>query len=129
MSDWVDWVAAGVSLAGAALAYVGARQGSRPERDAVIESRRDEWGRRFSQAIDLLGSPTATQRSIGRALFDALLDSDLAGADDRRIAAALVQSGVLQSLPPSVRSAGIAARAVDEVQFVEDDGLTSGEGS
>lgn len=118
-----DWAAAAVSLLGAGLAYVGARRGSRPERDAVVESRRDEWGRRFAQAIDLMGSATPAQRAIGRALFDALLDSDLAGPDDRRIAARLVQSGVLEALPPGLRLpvSGVVAHVVDDVRFVEDD--------
>ncbi len=123
MTAAVEWAVAAVSLLGAGLAYLGARRGSRSEHDAVVESRRDEWGRRFAQAIDLMGSTTAEQRAIGRSLFDALLDSDLAGPDDRRIATRLVQSGVLEPLPPGLRlpAPGVVAHAVDDVRFVEDD--------
>lgn len=123
MTAAVEWVAAAVSLLGAGLAYLGARRGSRPAHDAVVESRRDEWGRRFAQAIELMGSATAEQRAIGRALFDALLDSDLAGPDDRRIATRLVRSGVLEPLPLGMRlpAPGVVAHAVDDVRFVEDD--------
>ncbi len=48
------WIAAGAALLGAALAYVGARRGSKPEAQAVTQSERDEWGRRFTTAIELM---------------------------------------------------------------------------
>lgn len=131
MSDAAAWVAAGVSLIGAGLAYLGARRGTRPEADAVTEGRRDEWGRRFSTAIELMTRPGARDRSMGRALFDALLDSNLATADDRRIAEHLVTASVLAQLPASAQSELRAASAralphvVDDIQFVEDDGVST----
>ena len=131
MSDAAAWVAAGVSFVGAALAYLGARQGTRPEAQAVTESQRDEWGRRFSTAIELMSRPGARDRSMGRALFDALLDSNLATADDRRIAQHLVTASVLAQLPvsaqPDVRAAttGASPHVVDDIEFVEDDGTSN----
>ena len=128
MNDVSAWVAAVVSLIGAALAYVGARQGSRPDRDAVTESRRDEWGRRFSTAIDLMIRPGVDDRAMGRALLDALFESDLATADDRRIAQRLLEASVLAAVPVSTqrelepRPAGLTPSAVDDIEFVEDDG-------
>jgi hypothetical protein len=128
MNDAAAWVAAGISLVGAALAYVGARQGTRPEAQAVTESQRDEWGRRFATAIELMTRPSTRDRSMGRALFDALLDSTLATADDRRIAEHLVKASVLAPLPTSAQpklgaaAAGYSPRAVDDIEFVEDDG-------
>lgn len=126
MSELTSWAAAAASLIGAGLAYVGARRGTRPEHDAVVESRRDEWGRRFAQAIELMTSDSASQRSMGRALFDALLDSDLAGPDDRRLAEHLVRAAVLAPLPASAQlsrslPAGRRANVVDDIRFVEDD--------
>jgi uncharacterized membrane protein YcjF (UPF0283 family) len=131
MTDAAAWVAAGISLVGAGLAYLGARQGTRPEAQAVTESQRDEWGRRFATAIELMTRPSARDRSMGRALFDALLDSTLATADDRRIAEHLVEASVLAPLPTSAQanlrpaSAGSSPRAVDDIEFVEDDDTDS----
>ncbi len=135
MSDVAAWIAALVSLIGAGLAYVGARQGSRPERDAVTESRRDEWGRRFSTAIDLMIRPGARDRAMGRALLDALFESDLATDDDRRIAQRLLAASVLSAVPVSAqreiepRQVGVTAAAVDDIEFVEDDGASTTAGS
>ena len=91
----VEWVAAGVSVVGAGLSYLGARRGSRPELQAVTQSERDEWGRRFATGIALMTAAEPRQRAMGRALVDALLDSDLAQPDDRRIARALLTATVL----------------------------------
>ena len=131
MRDAAAWVATGASLIGAGLAYLGARRGTRPEADAVTESQRDEWGRRFSTAIELMTRPGARDRSMGRALFDALLDSNLATADDRRIAEHLVTASVLAQLPVSAQSdlraatAGVAPHVVDDIEFVEEDGTSN----
>lgn len=92
-------MAAGVSLAGAALAYVGARRGSRPDALAVRQSERDEWGRRFSEAIGLMTDESAQRRAMGRALVDALLESDLAQPDDLRIARSLLRATALAPSP------------------------------
>ena len=133
MSNWAAWAAAGVSLVGAGLAYLGARQGTRPERDAVTESRRDEWGRRFSTAIELLARSDPRDRAMGRGLLDALFESDLATADDRRIAQRLLQASVLVDVPVSAQRdvtarevAAPLARAVDGIEFVEDNGDEGG---
>ena len=129
MSGAAAWVAAGIALIGAGLAYLGARQGTRSAAQAVTESQRDEWGRRFSTAIELMTRPGARDRSMGRALFDALLDSNLATADDRRIAEHLVTASVLAQLPASAQSEIRAASAralphvVDDIRFVEEDGV------
>lgn len=131
MSGAAAWVAAGIALIGAGLAYLGARQGTRSAAQAVTESQRDEWGRRFSTAIELMTRPGARDRSMGRALFDALLDSNLATADDRRIAEHLVTASVLAELPvsaqPDTRAAtpGASPHVVDDIEFVEEDGTSN----
>jgi hypothetical protein len=112
-------------LLGAGLAYLGARHGSRPEQQAVTQSRRDEWGRRFAEALTLLTDESPRQRAMGRALIDALLDSDLAQADDRRIAqrmlAAAALSGWPEDVPPTRQTGGQIVSAVEDVAVVEDD--------
>lgn len=127
----VEWVAAGVSLLGAGLAYVGARHGSQPEEEAVTQSQRDEWGRRFSEAIALLTSESGRQRTMGRALVDALLDSDLAQQDDRRIAQRVLAAAALSGWPEDVSPdapEGIAPHIVDALAVVEDDGAEQSAG-
>jgi hypothetical protein len=112
-------------LLGAGLAYLGARHGSRPEQQAVTQSRRDEWGRRFAEAMTLLTDESPHQRAMGRALIDALLDSDLAQADDRRIAQRMLAAAALSGWPEDVLSTrqmgGQIVSAVDDVAVVEDD--------
>ncbi len=123
-------MAAGASLVGAGLAYLGARRGSRPEQLAVTQSERDEWGRRFTTAIELMTDTDERRVLIGQALLGALLDSDLAQADDRRIATRLLRESALADLGmpaapalhdgvPGIRPNG---PVVDDVEFVEDDG-------
>ena len=134
MADWTGWVAAGVSLIGAGLAYVGARRGTRSEARAVTQSQRDEWGRRFSLAIEMLTSDDPRRRAMGRALLDALFDSDLAQADDRRIAERLLRELVMTRVPPAIAppadgpparspaSQALGPQSLDDVDFVEDTG-------
>lgn len=115
----VEWVGVGVSLIGAGLAYVGARRGTRSEARAVTQSERDEWGRRFSAALELIADDSPRRRALGPALIDALLDSDLAQAGDRRIAESVLTSFVLRGsaatgLPPP------SPGAADDVAVVED---------
>ncbi|MEP6851059.1 MAG: hypothetical protein ABJA87_00100 [bacterium] len=71
---------------------------------------------------------------VGQALLDALLDSDLAQDDDRRIATRLLRESALAPLgpvppqlppllPPQPAEAGPGLRPeVDDVEFVQDDG-------
>ena len=128
MSTASAWLAAAVSLLGAGLAYLGARQGTRSEAQAVTESQRDEWGRRFSTAIDLMTRTGHRDRAMGRALLDALFESDLATADDRQIAQALLAASVLADVPVAAQRESALrpqARAVDDIEFVEDDGPSS----
>ena len=112
-------------MLGAGLAYLGARHGSRPEQQAVTQSRRDEWGRRFAEAMTLLTDENPHQRSMGRALIDALLDSDLAQEDDRRIAQRMLAAAALSGWPedvlPTRQTGGRIVSTVDDVAVVEDD--------
>jgi hypothetical protein len=131
----VEWVAAGVSMVGAGLAYLGARHGSRPEEEAVTQSERDEWGRRFATAIDLMAEESERRRAMGRALLEALLASDLAQPNDLQLAQGLLRAAVLGGIPASElggipaeefgpRSTGgrFTAPTVDDLDVIEDDG-------
>ena len=62
---------------------------------------------------------------MGRALVDALLDSDLANDDDRRIAQRMLAAAALAGWPedmaPTRQTGGQAVSAVDDLAVVEDD--------
>jgi len=65
---------------GSGLAFWTSRSQTSVEREA---RRREEWGRRFTTALDRATSPDPAARRAGRALLRALLASELATADDR----------------------------------------------
>lgn len=75
--------------------------------------------------MTLLADDNPRQRTMGRALLDALLDSDLAQADDRRIAQRLLAAAALAGWPddvaPARQTGGQIVSAVDDLDVVEDD--------
>ena len=75
------------SLAGAGLAYFGARAGT-GQREK--QGRREEWGRRFTAALEAVGGIDERQRLFGRVLLVELARSQLATDDERQLAADLL---------------------------------------
>jgi hypothetical protein len=75
--------------------------------------------------MTLLADDNPHQRAMGRALVDALLDSDLAQEDDRRIAQRMLAAAALAGWPddvsPTRQTGGRMVNAVDDVAVVEDD--------
>jgi hypothetical protein len=75
--------------------------------------------------MTLLTDESPHQRAMGRALIDALLDSDLAQDDDRRIAQRMLAAAALSGWPedvlPTRQTGGQVLSAVDDVAVVEDD--------
>ena len=75
--------------------------------------------------MTLLADDNTHQRAMGRALVDALLDSDLAQEDDRRIAQRMLAAAALAGWPddvsPARQTGGRIVGAVDDVAVVEDD--------
>jgi hypothetical protein len=103
---------------GSALAYLGTRSATRAERTA---RRREEWGRRFTAALQAVTSEDARRRATGRALLVALMRSELATEDDRRDAAAVLDAaathtpqGDLRMTPPT--------GDLDDLEIVRDTG-------
>ncbi|GAA1878822.1 hypothetical protein [Lapillicoccus jejuensis] len=68
---------------GAALSYLAVVRG-----DALRETaaRREEWGRRFTAALDDLGDDSARRRLLGQTLLEELSGSPLATDEERRLA-------------------------------------------
>ena len=75
--------------------------------------------------MTLLADDNPRQRTMGRALLDALLDSDLAQADDRRIAQRLLAAAALSGWPddvaPARQTGAQIVSAVDDLDVVGDD--------
>jgi hypothetical protein len=80
------FIGAGV---GSALAYLGTRRAIEVERTA---RRREEWGRRFTAALQAVASSEPRRRGIGRDLLVVLMSSEMASEEDRRQAAAVLDA-------------------------------------
>jgi len=107
---------------GSALAYLGTRAATKTEREA---RRREEWGRRFTSALEAVNSTDSTSRATGRALLVELLDSPLATEDDRRAARAVLEAAATHNeadlrllLPPGSN--------LDDIDVVRDNGNSDG---
>lgn len=85
------FVGAGV---GSVLGYLATRANTRQEGE---RGRREEWGRRFTTALEALTSDDVRRREIGRTLLVQLLSSTLASDDDRATAAALLTTAAVYS--------------------------------
>lgn len=119
-----DWLAPALSFLGgglgAWLAFVGTRSSTR---QAEVAGRREEWGRRFSQALVLLADEHPRQRQIGRALLVQLLNSELATDDDRATADRII---TIDAEPTRTQLAALPSPdELDAARFVRDDGLNS----
>ena len=79
---------AGAAL-GAALGYRASIGATRVEREA---RRREEWGRRFTAALEAATSVDARARAAGRSLLVELIGSAVATDEDRREAAAVLEA-------------------------------------
>ncbi len=122
MGGWV-WLAPVGTVIGAVLAYFGARAGVRADRAATAQreraGRREEWGRRFSTALEYLGNDRARMRAVGAAMLSQLLRSELATSDDRELG----EQALAAALARSALSAGTVPLTfdVDEDADVRDD--------
>ncbi len=101
---------------GSGVAYWGTRNRTQVERTA---RQREEWGRRFTSALEAINSTDHSSRATGRALLEELLTSPLATDDDRRAAQAVLAAAALHDqanlrllLPPGSN--------LDDVSLVRD---------
>lgn len=83
-TDWGTALLAFVGGAlGAALSYLAVVRGDRLRE---VAARREEWGRRFTAALDDLGDDSARRRLLGQTLLEELSGSALATDEERRLA-------------------------------------------
>jgi hypothetical protein len=118
-----DWASPALSFIGgglgASLAYIAARSGTRQDE---TQGRREEWGRRFTAAIEALAADEHRKRALGRVLLVELLRSSLAGEDDRAIA-----TGVLDADATYDRATGgdlrmiVPGSELDDTRVLQDD--------
>ena len=108
---------AGAAL-GAGFGYRAVMAATRMEREA---RRREEWGRRFTGALTAVTSTQPTQLALGHALLLELIRSDLATAEERREARAVLEVLATRRDDVDLRLV-VAPEEVDQAQIVEDNG-------
>jgi hypothetical protein len=109
---------------GSAFAFWATHSATRAEREA---RRREEWGRRFTTALDRVTSNDPVTRVAGRALLEELVSSELASPDDIRAADAILTAIATYNARDHRRiEAPGELDSVDIVEENEDDGERGG---
>ena len=120
-SEWLTALLAflGAGL-GAGLTYAAALRGDR-QRDTA--ARREEWGRRFTAALDDLGDASARRRRLGQVLLERLASSDLASREERSLARDMLAEAA-RSTPEGRDLATLLGPDLDldDIEFVPDTG-------
>ena len=93
------------------------------------QGRREEWGRRFTAALDDIASAEFRRRELGRAVLVHLSKSPLAGDDERELAGVVLGSSAGIELDGDVLGPTRQGIVVDAVDVVEDDEWTERERS
>ena len=113
----VGLLAFGGAVIGSAVGYAAARSAAKVERAA---RGREEWGRRFTAALEAATSADGRGRTVGRALMVELMRSELASEEDRREAAAVLGATAVDA--PDARLRLVSPDQLNEVEVVEDNG-------
>ncbi|WP_295692309.1 hypothetical protein [Lapillicoccus sp.] len=120
-SEWLTALLAflGAGL-GAGLSYAAALRGDRQRETAA---RHEEWGRRFTAALDDLGDVSARRRRLGQVLLERLASSDLASREERSLARDMLAEAA-RSTPEGRDLATLLGPDLDldDIEFVPDTG-------
>lgn len=120
-SEWLTALLAFVGAGlGAGLTYAAALRGDRLRETAA---RREEWGRRFTAALDDLGDGSARRRRLGQVLLERLASSDLASREERSLAREMLAEAA--SSTPEGRDLQTLLGPdldLDDIEFVPDTG-------
>jgi hypothetical protein len=115
----------------ALLAFLGAAVGSgatfwaalRNTRSQERASAREEWGRRFTAALDdVTAEDSFRRRELGRVVLVELASSDLATPEERALADAVLLRDARLDVEGDESGLGHPGMLVDDVVVVEDDG-------
>ena len=124
MSSW-EWIAPAASFAGAvlgaSLSYLGAQLGTRQQ---DVQGRREEWGRRFTAALDAIGYPQPRRRQLGLLLLGKLARSSLASDEERRLADELLSEAARYQPGGTDLRLVHAGPELDALRLVQDNGAT-----
>jgi hypothetical protein len=108
---------------GAAGAYLGAQRATIQREQ---QARREEWGRRFSAALDDVAADTFRRRELGRVVLVLLAESRLADEEERLLARAVLQAGARLDDEGADVTRTAPGLTVDLLDFVEDTGREEG---
>jgi hypothetical protein len=114
LGSTVSWVVARRDIAqreAAARADVGQR---------VEQSNLEEWGRRFTAALEGVSSESVRQRALSRVLLVQLGQSDLATSEEKQLVLAVLDAGARIDGDGEDVTRFRAGMLVDEVVYVED---------
>jgi len=117
VSGWI-WLAPVATFLGAGLAYIGAWLGTR-QREG--QGRREEWGRRFTSALEAIKSEDLRSRMLGRTLLAELAKSELANAEECALAEILLTEEARFDPRGTDLRLVVAGPELDAVVFLEDD--------
>lgn len=119
-----DWWAAILAFFGAAIGsgatfWAAMRSTGSQER----ASAREEWGRRFTAALDdITAEDSFRRRELGRTVLVELASSALATLEERELADAVLLRDARLDIEGDEGGLGAAGMLVDDVVVVEDDG-------
>ena len=105
------------AVLGSAVVWLGTRRATDVERDA---RRKEEWGRRFTAALEAATSADRRRRSAGRSLLVELSASALASEEDRRQADAVLAAIAVDVRDPTLRL--VPPDQLNELVVLEDTG-------
>ncbi len=128
----MEWWSAALAFVGAGLgswvSYVVSRRDvAQRERAAsadvsqrVEQSNLEEWGRRFTAALEGVSSESVRQRALSRVLLVQLGQSDLATTEEKSLVLAVLDAGARFDGDGDDVTRFRAGMLVDEVVYVED---------
>ena len=135
--DWWTGVLAFLGAAlGAGLSYVASRR-EVMQREAAARRDRgqrqeqghlEEWGRRFTAALEDIASDTFRRRELGRVVLVELSESHLATQEERDLAKVVLDTGARLESDGDVLASPPERLMVDDLEFVEEDGPEDEEG-
>ena len=128
----MEWWSAALAFVGAGLGswvsyLVSRRDIAQREREAaadvsqrVAQSNLEEWGRRFTAALEGVSSESVRQRALSRVLLVQLGQSDLATPEEKQLVLAVLDAGARIDGDGEDVTRFRAGMLVDEVVYVED---------
>jgi hypothetical protein len=138
--DFMDWLTGVLAFLGAGLgallSYLAAQRGTAQRDQAALRDRGqreeqghlEEWGRRFTAALEDIASDSFRRRELGRVVLVELSRSHLATDEERELAKAVLEAGARLEPDGDVLLSPPRSLTMDDLEFVEDNGGDDEEG-